>query len=233
MSASTRVKGRSWEWWPGVGDLRLMGTRETSHRAEPHRCSHRLLSDASPSCQQAEREVNSPKFDAEVRTPLSIPEPRPVGRSLRGMLILTPPRRQYFAGRVSAGRAGIRDEPLYFLERLNPSHLLHRAIAPWTADRILWCGIRHNKPQLSTSTIKPVNVRTFPLYRQKVLIRFFAAMPIRSYLDGHRFDPETIRSDGHRFRNVTCGAGAHGCDSQPNPRRGRPKDYRTCTSWRV
>ena len=45
-----------------------MGTRETSHRAEPHRCSHRLLSDASPSRQQAERGVNSPQFDAEVRT---------------------------------------------------------------------------------------------------------------------------------------------------------------------
>jgi hypothetical protein len=24
---------RNWEWWPGVGDLRLMGTRETSHRS--------------------------------------------------------------------------------------------------------------------------------------------------------------------------------------------------------
>ena len=68
MPASTRVNGRSWEWWPGVGDLRLMGTRETSHRAEPHRCSHRLLSDASPSRQLAERGVNSPQFDAEVRT---------------------------------------------------------------------------------------------------------------------------------------------------------------------
>jgi hypothetical protein len=22
-----------WEWWPGVGDLRLMGMRETSHRS--------------------------------------------------------------------------------------------------------------------------------------------------------------------------------------------------------
>ena len=33
VPASTRVNGRSWEWWPGVGDLRLMGTRETSHRS--------------------------------------------------------------------------------------------------------------------------------------------------------------------------------------------------------
>ena len=50
-----------------------MGTRETSHRAEPHRCSHRLLSDASPSRQLAERGVNSPQFDAEVRSVLVDP----------------------------------------------------------------------------------------------------------------------------------------------------------------
>jgi hypothetical protein len=55
-----------WEWWPGVGDLRLMGTRETSHRAEPYRISHRLLSDASPSRQHAERGVNPSPFDSEV-----------------------------------------------------------------------------------------------------------------------------------------------------------------------
>ena len=42
-----------------------MGTRETSHRAEPHRFSHRLLSDASPSRQHAERGVNPPR-DSEV-----------------------------------------------------------------------------------------------------------------------------------------------------------------------
>ena len=43
-----------------------MGTCETSHRAEPHRCSHRLLSDASPSRQHAKRGVNPPRFDSEV-----------------------------------------------------------------------------------------------------------------------------------------------------------------------
>ena len=50
-----------------------MGTRETSHRAEPHRFSHRLLSDASPSRQHAEREVNPPQFDGEVRPVLVDP----------------------------------------------------------------------------------------------------------------------------------------------------------------
>ena len=45
-----------------------MGTRETSHRAEPHRCSHRLLSDASPSRQHAERGVNPPRFNSELST---------------------------------------------------------------------------------------------------------------------------------------------------------------------
>jgi hypothetical protein len=105
--------------------------------------------------------------DGVVGRSLSTPEPRPVGQSLRGILILAPARRQYFARGVSAGRAGICDKPLHLLEWLNPGHLLHRAIAPRTADRILLSGIRHNKPQLSASTLKPV--RTFPLYRQKVL----------------------------------------------------------------
>jgi hypothetical protein len=43
-----------------------MGTCETSHRAELYRISHRLLSDASPSRQHAERGVNPPPFDSEV-----------------------------------------------------------------------------------------------------------------------------------------------------------------------
>ena len=51
-----------------------MGTRETRHRAEPHRCSHRLLSDASPSRQQAERGVHPPAaVDGEVRAVLVDP----------------------------------------------------------------------------------------------------------------------------------------------------------------
>jgi hypothetical protein len=46
------------KWWLGVGGLRLMGMRETSHRAEPHRFSHRLTSHASLSRQHAEQWVN-------------------------------------------------------------------------------------------------------------------------------------------------------------------------------
>jgi hypothetical protein len=86
---------------------------------------------------------------------------------LSGILFLTlaSARRQYFAGRVSAGRASISDEPLHFLERLNPGNLLHRSLAAWTADRVLLCGVRHNKPQLSAPTLKLVNARTFPLTR--------------------------------------------------------------------
>ena len=91
---------------------------------------------------------------------------RPVGPSLRAILFLTPaPAWQYFASRVSAGRADISDEPLHFLERLNPGHLLHRGLTPWTADHVLLSGIRHNKPQLSSPKLKLVNARTFPLYR--------------------------------------------------------------------
>ena len=86
---------------------------------------------------------------------------------MSGILFLTlaSARRQYFAGRVSAGRASISDEPLHFLERLNPGNLLHRSLAAWTADRVLLCGVRHNKPQLSAPTLKLVNARTFPLTR--------------------------------------------------------------------
>ena len=114
------------------------------------------------------------------------------GGALSGILFLTlaSARRQYFAGRVSAGRASISDEPLHFLERLNPGNLLHRSLAAWTADRVLLCGVRPNKPQLSAPTLKLVNARTFPLYTP----RLFAAMPIRSYLGGQ------LRSRDHPAR---------------------------------
>jgi hypothetical protein len=47
-----------------------------------------------------------------------------------------------------------------------------------------------------------VNDGAFALYRQKVLTRFFAAMPIRPYLDGHRFDAETTRLMGIAFETA-------------------------------
>jgi hypothetical protein len=47
--------------------------------------------------------------------------------------------------------------------------------------------------------IKLVSARTFPLYRQKVPTRFFAAMPIRAYLQGHRFNAEAVRVLGIAF----------------------------------
>ena len=37
------------------------------------------------------------------------------------------------------------------------------------------------------------------LYTCKISIRFFGAMPIRAYLDGQRFPPETIRLMGIAF----------------------------------
>ena len=46
------------DWWLGIGDLRLLGMRETSHRAEPYRLSHRSIPPASARHQQAEQEVN-------------------------------------------------------------------------------------------------------------------------------------------------------------------------------
>src|SRR5258705_9927229 len=51
----------------------------------------------------------------------------------------------------------------------------------------------------SSPKLKLVNARTFPLYRPKVLTRFFAAMPISSHLGGQHFDPETIRLMGIAF----------------------------------
>jgi hypothetical protein len=62
-----------------------MGTCETSHRAEPYRISHRLLSDASPSRQHAERGVNHHGSTVKSCRSLSIPAPRAVGRSVRGI----------------------------------------------------------------------------------------------------------------------------------------------------
>jgi hypothetical protein len=47
-----------------------------------------------------------------------------------------------FAELESAGGASIRDEPLHFLERLNPGHLLQNGLAPWTANCVLLHGVR-------------------------------------------------------------------------------------------
>jgi hypothetical protein len=126
------------------------------------------------------------EYQVRICERLGVKFPGPTRHSRRSygqqgfILFLTPApaRRQYFASRVSAGRADISDEPLHFLERLNPGHLLHRGLTPWTADHVLLSGIRHNKPQLSSPKLKLVNARTFPLYRQKVLTRFL--LPCRS-----------------------------------------------------
>ena len=40
------------------------------------------------------------------------------------------------------------------------------------------------------------------LYTCKISIRFFGAMPIRGYLDGQRFPPETIRLMGIAFETA-------------------------------
>ena len=76
-----------------------MGTRETSHRAEPHRCSHRLLSDASPSRQHAERGVNPPRFDSEVLAVLVDPGAE------AGRAELSPASAGLFSVSVSSRRA--------------------------------------------------------------------------------------------------------------------------------
>ena len=100
----------------------------------------------------------------------------PCGRAgLRGMLILSlvSARRQYLAGRVSAGRVGICNETLRSRERLNSGHLRHRGFISWTACCVLARDIRHNQPQRSTiPTLKRANDPAFPLYRQKVRAKF-------------------------------------------------------------
>ena len=108
-----------------------MGTRETSHRAEPYRISHRLLSDASPSRQHAERGVNPPPgSSSEVLVSLSIPEPRPVGRSLRGIgLVSGSPGWPNLARHFPAGRALVSDKTRLNSERRDPHDLLHRGAA--------------------------------------------------------------------------------------------------------
>jgi hypothetical protein len=70
------------------------------------------------------------------------------------------------------------------------------------------------QPQRITPTLKRANDRTFPLYRQKVLTRFFAAMPIRPYLDGHRFDAETTRLMGIAFETAVAALPTQG-DVEP------------------
>ena len=55
------------------------------------------------------------------------------------------------------------------------------------------------------------------------LSRIRSAMPIRHYLQGHRFDPETARLLGVAFEMALVTPPACGRASCPDPRRSRPK----------
>ena len=54
-------------------------------------------------------------------------------------------------------------------------------------------------------------------------------MPIRHYLQGHRFDPARS-SHGRRLRDGSCSPPARRRGGSPDPRRSRPKDHRASES---
>jgi hypothetical protein len=50
---------------------------------------------------------------------------------------------------------------------------------------------------------------------RKLCNKFHAAMPIRPYLDGHRFDPETMRLMGIAFETTIQALHSRGMDDPP------------------
>jgi hypothetical protein len=118
---------RSWEWWPGVGDLRLMGTREKA--TEPSRTDAltayfrtRVLL-ASWLNGELTRHSSMLKSGRS----LSIPEPRPVGRSLRGMASIVS-----FSFRRPNRRQGTR---------MRSTHLRFAEAAPWSPPAACSCTV--------------------------------------------------------------------------------------------
>ena len=137
-----------------------------------------------------------------VRAPLSIPELRPVGRSLRGIgLVGGSPRWQNLARHLPAGRALVSDKTRLNSERRDPHDLLHRGAAAGAGNSTSSSRkVRHNTP--STLVLSPFasihhQSNGFPLREE--LSRIRSAMPIRHYLQGHRFAPETARLLGVAF----------------------------------
>jgi hypothetical protein len=84
--------------------------------------------------------------DRVVRASLSIPEPRPVGRSLSVMasIVGLPFRRPNHARHVGAGRALVCDQPILVLEGWDPGHLPQGVLATRAGKATLpsW-GVRH------------------------------------------------------------------------------------------
>ena len=110
--------------------------------------------DASPSRQHAEREVLT-SVDGVVGRSLSIPEPRPVGRSLRGIgLVSGSPRWQNLARHFPAGRALVSDKTRLNSERRDPHNLVHRGAAAGAGNSTSSSRkVRHNTP--STLVLSP------------------------------------------------------------------------------
>ena len=112
------------------------------------------------------------------------PEPKPVGRSLRGIgLVSGSPRWQNLARHFPAGRALVSDKTRLNSERRDPHDLLHRGAAAGAGNSTSSSRkVRHNTP--STLVLSPfASIRHqsngFPLREE--LSRIRSAMPIRHY----------------------------------------------------
>jgi hypothetical protein len=129
-------------------------------------------------------------------------------------------------GDITAGRAFISDQSGVVLDRGDPRHVLHRGLAaraPWGAFSFFQAG--HERIPSPTWSRTPdefagcVGVPTlrceFLCYgtREHQSCFWPLSMPIRAYLDGHKFDGETTRQMGIAFEMALASLGATpGCD---------------------
>ena len=122
------------------------------------------------------------------------------------------------AGDVAAGRTLIRDKPGLVPDRSNPDHLFHWGLTTRAGYFALW-QFRHDTTH-SSNVYAWANAPQFfwlrhtDLYGRKLSAKKIPArgrgrparghqrvapMPIRRYLDDHRFDLETVRLMGIAF----------------------------------
>jgi hypothetical protein len=104
---------------------------------------------------------------------------------------------------MTAGGALIRDQPRFASKRSDADDLLHPLLAPGTWNAISPLEkVRHRiapsrNAQYSRKT--RLRVKRFPL---RSVLPYTTAMPIRPYLDKHRFDAETTRLMGFAFETA-------------------------------
>jgi hypothetical protein len=105
----------------------------------------------------------------------------------------------YFARHFPTGRAFVSDKTGLSSERRDPHDFTHRTMTTGAGNPTSsFRNVRHKLTDRLILSRQFATSSTVSLYARK-LSRIRSAMPIRHYLQGHTFDPETARLLGVAF----------------------------------